>query len=348
MSTNTTDAPTGEIILAIEVRGEVIANNVAEFATFIRAKLAEINRSPTTDEEFGEAEQVVKGLQLAETAITDAKAKALADAEQLHALFSQMDAVTGEIRAARLELARVITARKEEVKTEIIEEFLVLYDIDPRDARRHFLSGLQSAIKGKRTLDSMRTACRVYQGTTAASIAEARSMIDRFESAHGSTLTLDRRELELKSPDAVEAELRRRFDAKKAAEEKERLEKEAAEARAAEAKAKAEAEAAKVPPAPQAPASPPAAPPAPMRGMLPPSDLPAPPKIGGIPVGRTPEESSAAGITVEAEWEMFAELVREAFGPIKTARANLSHIVNQGRAAAFAIAVGAAWKEAQP
>lgn len=329
---------TADPILTIAVRGEVINSNAAEWLAFIRARLAEINRSPKTDEEFGEAEQVVKALALAEDDIKAAKERALADAEQLHALFSQLDSGKAEIAAARLELSRVITSRKEEVKNDIIAEFLALYDIDPRDARRAFLPGLRDAIKGKRTLDSMRAACRAYQAATAASIAEARAMIDRFETAHGNTLTLDRRELELKSPELVESELRRRLDAKKAAEEKARLEKDAAEARAAEAKAKAEAEAAKVSPAP----------PATMRGMLPPSDLPAPPKIGGIPVGRPPEEFVAAGITVEAEWEMFGALVRESFDPIRTARANLTHQSNQTRAAAFAAAVGEAWKNAKP
>lgn len=331
-------AITADPILTIAVRGEVINSNAAEWLAFIRSRLAEINRSPKTDEDFGEAEQVVKALALAEDDIKAAKEKALADAESLHLLFTQLDNGKAEIAAARLELSRVITARKEEVKSEIIEEFLALYDIDPRDARRHFLSGLQSAIKGKRTLESMRTACRTYQTTTAANITQARAMIDRFEAEHGNTLTLDRRELELKSPELVEAELRRRFDAKRAAEEKARLENEAAEARAAEAKAKAEAEAAKTP-APTPPA---------MHGMLPPSDLPAPPKIGGILVGRPPEESVAAEITVEAEWEMFGALVRESFDPIRAARANLTHQSNQARAAAFAAAVGEAWKNAKP
>ena len=326
---------TADPILTIAVRGEVIRSNAAEWLAFIRARLAEINRSPKTDEDFGEAEQVVKALALAEDDIKAAKERALADAEQLHALFTQLDNGKAEIAAARLELSKVITTRKEEVKNEIIEEFLALYDIDPRDARRAFLPGLRDAIKGKRTLDSMRSACRVYQATTAAKIAEARDMIDRFETAHGNTLTLDRRELELKSPELVEAELRRRFDAKKAADEKAKLEKEAADARAAEAKAKAEAEAAKAPPAT-------------MRGMLPPSELPAPPKIGGIPVGRPPEESVTDRITVEAEWEMFGALVRESFDPIRTARANLTHQCNQARAAAFAAAVGEAWKNAKP
>jgi hypothetical protein len=45
---------------------------------------------------------------------------------------------------------------------------------------------------------------------------------------------------------------------------------------------------------------------------------------------------------------MFRELVMDAFGPLKTARAKLTHDSNQERAAAFAVAVGQAWKEVQP
>jgi hypothetical protein len=227
------------IPLAIEARGEVIASNVDEVREMVRAALSNINRNLTTDEEFGQAELDVKALKGAEEDFTSAKEKALRDAESLYNLFAAIDATVEEIRKPRLELENLIKKRKEEVKSELIDEALETFDIDPRDARKMFLGGLQGVIKGKRTLDSMRRELRVYAATQQGIITANRKSIQTFENAHGQDLTMDRTELELKSSEYVTGELRRRFEAKKAADERKRLEEEAAKARAAEAKAKA-------------------------------------------------------------------------------------------------------------
>ena len=322
-----------EIIpLTIEARGEVISSNIEEFRDLVRAALGNINRDLKTDEDFGQAELDTKALKGAEDTVKSAKEKALKDAESLHALFTTLDETGEEIRTARLDLEKQIAKRKEEVKSELVEAALATFDIDPKDARKHFLGGLQSAIKGKRTVDSIQTALRVYATTQQAIIAKNRAAIESFEKGHGVEMTMDRRELELKSVDYVDAELRRRFEAKKAEDERKRLEAEAAKAKAEAQAAIREAEAAKQPAKP--------------------APLPAPPKIGSIPVGtQKPVTTSAENVvefplTEDAEWDAFRTSVFTSFGPLKAAREALKHRGNIERAAEFAQGVNAAWQAA--
>jgi hypothetical protein len=169
----------------------------------------------------------------------------------------------------------------------------------------------------------MAKACRIYQATTQATIHKSRAIIEQFEKAHGSDMILDRRELELKNPESVEAELRRRFEAKRAADERKRLEAEAAKAKQEAQAAIAQAEAAKAPGNV-----------VPMKGMLPKNDLPQPPKIGGIPTGPS----------LAAEWESWKTACKTTFGALKVARESLRHAENIERAAILADGINAAWK----
>ena len=151
------------IIPAIEVRGEIITSNFSEYRAAILEGVASINLALTTDEEFGQADLDAKTLTSVEGALKTCKESCLAQAVQPQALFDEIDETSEEVRKARLNLENQIKKRKEEVKSELIEDALATYDIDPRDARKQFLPGLQNAIKGKRTLDSMRTALSVIR-----------------------------------------------------------------------------------------------------------------------------------------------------------------------------------------
>ena len=306
---------TAEIILNIEAKGEIVSSNFPAFAEMVRARLGEINRELATDDDFDQADQDAKAIAGAEASLKSAKEKALADAEQLHALFEGIDGLSAELAAARLDLAGQIKKRKEELKNEIVEEFLAAFDIDPRDARKHFLKGLQESIKGKRTVESMRTSCRIYQTTQQARITEARATIAKFEAKFGPDLTMDRRELELKGNDAVEAELVRRHEAKAANEEKAKLQKLADEAKAEAAKLKVEiAEAGKPP---------------------------APPEN----VEQGPWKAEAPAMTEDDELKAFRAVCLAAFAQIKYAKEKLTYSKNIAKAQGFGNVVNTGWRE---
>lgn len=322
---------TETIILTIEAKGEIISSNFPAFAEMVRERLAEINRDLKTDEDFDQADTDAKAIAGAESALKLAKAKALQDAEQLHTLFEQIDGLSGDLAKARLDLSKQINAQKEKVKTEIIEEALATFDIDAGLARKHYLNGLQTEIKGKRTLDSMRKACRIYATTQQGFITQCRKLLDSFEKAHGADLIADSRTLELEKPEGLEAELRRRFEAKRAADEKKAIEAESA-------KAKAELAAAQ-------------------SSKMNPHNLPAPPKIGSIPVGNpTPANVVPMGpdqpielsndITADDEWRQVAATVKAAFSLIREHRERLTHERNIDRLMYFGGLVNGAWMKA--
>jgi hypothetical protein len=305
------------LTLAIEAKGEVISSNFPAFAGMVRARLGEINRELATDEDFDQADSDAKAIANAEAALKEAKEKALADAEQLHQLFEQIDGLSGDLAKARLDLTKQITKRKEEVKAELVDAALAGFDIDPAMARREFTKAIADAMKGKRTVETMRQAATVYVTIRRATIHKSRAAIESFEAAHGAELTMDKRELELKTPDSVDAELRRRFEAAKAAKEAEQLRAEVAAAKAEADKANAlREEAAK-------PAAPPAAPKVEIQA----------PVIEG------------EAITADEEWFAFKAAVILAFTELKAARGKLTHSKNTAKAQGLANGFNAVWKE---
>ena len=306
------------IPLTVQTRGEVISSNVEEFRDLVRGALSRINLDLRSDEEFGQAELDVRALRGAEDAVKAAKEKALADAQQLQALFLTLDETAEEIRSPRLELEKLIAKRKEEVKNEIFTEALGRLDCAPRLRAGTFGNGLKEALKGKRTLDTMRKALDVLVITHNAMIAKSRSALESFVAEHGPELVMDREELEVRTPDAVDAELRRRLDLKIAQDTGKRLAAEAEQAKVEVANMKREAAEAAKPP-------------------LPPIGVSATPRSASKPV--------TLELGVSAEWEAFKAKVIAAFAPVKEARAELQSPENIAKAAAFAEAVGWAWKE---
>ena len=308
---------TETLTLTIEAKGEVISSNFPAFAGMVRARLGEINRELATDEDFDQADSDAKAIANAEAALKEAKENALADAEQLHQLFEQIDGLSGDLAKARLDLTKQIAKRKEEVKAELVDAALAGFDIDPAMARREFTKAIAEAMKGKRTVETMRQAAMVYVTIRKATIHKARLAIESFEAAHGAELTMDKRELELKTPDSVDAELRRRFEAAKAAKEAARLRAEVAAAKAEADKANALREES------TKPAAPPAAPKVEIQA----------PVIEG------------EAITADEEWFAFKAAAILAFAELKAARGKLTHSKNTAKAQGLANGFNAVWKE---
>lgn len=314
------------IPLTIEARGEVITNNVAEFRQLVRNALEGINSSPSTDEEFGQADLDSKALKAAEDRIIEAKDKALADAADLYKLLKELDETSEEIRSCRLTLEKAVAKRKEEVKSELIADAMNRLECAPRLRQSTYGRSVADAIKGKKNLDSMKRGLDQMVAIHNAAILKNREAISTFERAHGQEMTMDRDDLETKSPDSVEVELRRRFEAKKAADERRRLEADAAVAKADAARIAAEAKATAENPVQSA-------------DPRNPHNLPPPPKIDVIPVGRVESETAAE------EMSRFIATLIACFAPVKEARANLKHEQNIAAASKFAGALGNAWAE---
>lgn len=233
--------------LHIEVTGMVTASNLDAFREHAMAVFAGINRTLTTDSDFADAEKTVKWLTDAEGRLKAAKDHALSQTESIDELFRTIDDIAGEARRVRLELDKLVKSRKEAIRAEIVTEGVAelkahLASLNERIGRPLMPlvpADFAAAVKGKRTLESLRGA--VADELARAKIA-ANQVADRIsvnlaalqERADLSHLFPDAAAIVLKATDDLRATMTARI-AEHEAKEAARQEAERERIRAAEA-----------------------------------------------------------------------------------------------------------------
>lgn len=228
--------------LIIQVEGKVVSSNMEAFTEKMREFLASINKELSSDLEFGQAETDAKQLKTIEENIKAAKEKALADAEQLHALFSALDTASEECRQARLNLENQIKKRKEEIKEEIVKAALADLDCQPA-YRAQYHAEIVTAMKGKKTVDSLKASAAAVVAARNAQFGENKEMLQAHKNAHGIHLVMDEAQLITHSPEALRMTLERRVEKYEAEQREKKLQAEANEAKAkADALAKMQAD----------------------------------------------------------------------------------------------------------
>jgi DNA repair exonuclease SbcCD ATPase subunit len=307
---------TAAMELAVVVKGEVVSSNLPEFREAVAMFISGINRDLKTDAEFGQAEGDVKRLRAVEDGIKTTKARALAQAESLNALLSELDESDAEVRKTRLELENQIKRQKEAVRSQLVADALNAIQCAPHLRLKTFGSVVEGSIKGKKSLDSIKKSLREISGSINELIANCKAVIEEWETSTGE-ICPDKETLMLGNPDNVRLVLAQRTQARMAAEEKKRLEEAAQAEREARMKAEAEAKAA---PAPNV----------------------TTPTLVALPAP-TPA-SPTVELTEAEEMAAFQRTLQNAFAPIKAAREGLNHSNNIQRAKAFALALNDAWK----
>ena len=152
--------------LLIQVTGAVTASNLPEFKAHALEVFKGINRTLTTDQDFATAESTVKWCADVESRLAAAKEHALSQTATIDELFKTIDDISAEARRTRLELDKLVKARKEEIRGEIVAGGIA--------ALREHIASLQTeidlvafvfpapdfaaVIKNKRTVDSLRSA----------------------------------------------------------------------------------------------------------------------------------------------------------------------------------------------
>jgi len=307
---------TEKTALVVQVKGEIIESNVSEYCSRIRATIAGINRDLKTDEDFGQAKQDVKALKTVEDSITNGKAKAIEQMEGINAILKELESTSDEAKEARLELNRLIKKREAEVKEEIRDAALgsLPFPAEPSDFKT-----IEEAMKGKRTVDTLRSAADEAADKIKATHDVARLLIDKAKEKHGPTIAFSEGQLLRMTKAELEVELERRIERQQADAERKRLEEQAAKAKAEAEKAKASSQHTERP------------------------DLtpPMPRKVEPIPVGNRGKTAQSE----REELDNYIAIIRQALGPLKDARLALKHTNNIKRATAFAAALNPAWQE---
>ncbi|MDN8617821.1 YqaJ viral recombinase family protein [Variovorax ginsengisoli] len=151
--------------LRIEVTGAVTASNLAQYREHALAVFAAINRDLKTDQDFANAAKTVQWCGDVESRLKAAKEHALSQTESIDQLFKTIDDITAEARKTRLELDKLVEARKIARKGEIVAGGVKALR-DHVEALQQRTEGVMpypsvdfgAAIKGLRTFDSMQNA----------------------------------------------------------------------------------------------------------------------------------------------------------------------------------------------
>lgn len=186
-------APTGRApetlpALLITVKGEVTASNLAEFKETALTAIRSVNRELTNDQQFADAEKAVKWCDDIEKRVAGAKEHALSQTATIDQLFKALDDISAEARQTRLDLEKLVKARKEAIRGEIVADGVkaLAQHIDAMNARlgKTYMpisamgADFAGAIKGKRTVDSLRDAVNTTLATAKIAASATADRID--------------------------------------------------------------------------------------------------------------------------------------------------------------------------
>lgn len=169
--------------LRIEVTGEVTASNLAEFKETALAAIRSVNRELRTDADFADAEKAVKWCGDVESRLKAAKEHALSQTASIDALFRAIDDISAEAKRVRLDLEKLVSRRKDEVKASAVsaarkalDDHIATLQAELAPMRlQPVAADFAGAIKGLRSIASMQDALdTTLAGAKIAADAQAR------------------------------------------------------------------------------------------------------------------------------------------------------------------------------
>jgi predicted phage-related endonuclease len=153
--------------LSIQVNGSIsLIDNLEVFGRKLTDFIAGLPAKPATDQEFADADAAVKTLKTAEEALDSAESSALAQTASIDQMRRTVGLYRDQARTARLMLDKLVKARKESIRVEIMQEGQKAIDAHvemlnkrigkpwmPRSA-----PDFAGSIKGKKLLSALRDA----------------------------------------------------------------------------------------------------------------------------------------------------------------------------------------------
>lgn len=173
--------------LVLVVKGEVVETNFQQVAKQIKGQVAQINEDLKSDSDFKNATTIAKSLRAATKKMSEVKANALAEAEDLYATFKAIDDVSETCSLKARKLEKLIADRKAERKKELLEsadyeinEYMRSQSEDFQNQRYtnevYSLEGLNACVKNKKSFDVMEELLDAY-------VAESKQRADDLVSA---------------------------------------------------------------------------------------------------------------------------------------------------------------------
>lgn len=137
-------APDNLPALRIEVTGMVTASNLEQFKAHSLAVIGAINTNLQTDKHFADADETVKWCSEVESKLAAAKQHALSQTESIELLFRTIDQISKQTREKRLELEKLVKARKVAIRDEIV--------MTAQAALRKHIDQINASLGGRVTL----------------------------------------------------------------------------------------------------------------------------------------------------------------------------------------------------
>lgn len=236
--------------LVIQVNGSIsLIDNLKVFGEKLAAFLDQIDKNPSTDQAFADAEAAIKTLETAQVALEAAEARALAQTASIDEMRRTVALYVAQARTTRLMLEKVVKARKETIRVEIMQEARAalaghVNTLNKRLGKPYMpqiAEDFAGVIRGKKTVTSLRDAANTE---LARCKIEANAVADRIEinlntlrelAAEHAFLFADTAQIVQKANDDLTALVKMRIAEHKAAEdrrldaERERIRKEEAE-----------------------------------------------------------------------------------------------------------------------
>lgn len=152
--------------LRIEVRGQVTASNLQAFREHAVEVFGGINRDLQTDQDFADAEKIVKWCSDVESRLDAAKQHVQSQMESVDEVFRTVDDIKGIARSTRLELAKLVDQRKIEIKEGLIRAGRTAYTEHVQALKEETggvwvdlgMPDFAGAAKGKRSVASIQDA----------------------------------------------------------------------------------------------------------------------------------------------------------------------------------------------
>jgi len=153
--------------LRIDVTGMVTASNLDAFKARALSVIGNISTELKTDKDFADADATVKWCNEVEDKLKAAKEHALSQTESIDVLFKAMDDIVAETRRKRLELEKLVKARKDAIRSDIVMDAAkALQDhidqinstLGGRIRMPRVASDFAGAIKGKKSVSSLQEA----------------------------------------------------------------------------------------------------------------------------------------------------------------------------------------------
>lgn len=167
--------------LSIQIRGEVVTSNLPAFKAEAEQFIANINTKLVSDEDFVNAEAMVKYCGDTEKRIDAAKEAAIAQTADIADIMRTLDYIKGELRTKRLSLDNDIKAQKEAIRLAIItaaklalSEYVKALEVEIEPIRLVFNQpDFAVAMKGLKKLDS------IYNAVDTA-LSQAKAMLSEL------------------------------------------------------------------------------------------------------------------------------------------------------------------------